>query len=100
MALEDIVLGLLLFIVPLVILGVGVGISYFVPSKKRIMSILLVLIGGVGTAFYGIGFIIIMSRESFAGAVGIGIMVAVEVATLVVGILNLRKKPSTVQPTA
>lgn len=94
MAVEDIVLGLLLVIVPVIILFAGLGLTHFMPLKRRAISIILVVVGGLGTIFYGIGFIVTMARDSLAGSIGLGLMVAVELATLLAGIINVRKKPS------
>ncbi len=95
MASTDAILGLSLIIVPIVILVAGWAALRFMPSKRRIISILLILVGGVSAAFYAIGFFAVMTRdEASAGLIGLGLMVALGLVTLVVGLVNLRKKPA------
>ncbi|XHH07945.1 MAG: hypothetical protein ACFCUE_10250 [Candidatus Bathyarchaeia archaeon] len=94
MELTNVVSGLLMIIVPILILGAGLGFSHFIPSKKRVIGIILVAVGVVGTAFFGIALIAVSSRDSLVGSIGLGLMTVVELATLAVGIRNLRKKSS------
>ncbi len=98
MASTDAILGLSLIIVPILILAAGMVALRFMPSKKRVISILLVLVGGLSTTFYAIGFFALMSRETSAGLIGLGLMVAIGIVTLVVGLVNLPKKPSKDMP--
>ncbi len=90
----DAVLGLLLLIGPVVLLIGGLGLSHFMPSKRRVIGIILVVIGGLGAAIFGIGFIMSIVRESAAAMIGLGSLFAVELVTLVVGVTIMRKKSS------
>ncbi|MGD6934803.1 MAG: hypothetical protein ACQCN5_11410 [Candidatus Bathyarchaeia archaeon] len=94
MASTDAIIGLSIIIVPIVILAAGLVALRFMPSKKRVISLLLVLVGGISTAFYAIGFFALLTREFSAGLIGLGLMIAIGLATLVVGLVNLRKKPA------
>jgi hypothetical protein len=95
LASTDAILGLSLIIIPIVILVAGWAALHFIPSKRRVISILLILVGGVSTAFYGIGFLAVMTRdEASAGLIGLGLMVALGLVTLFFGLINLRKKPA------
>jgi hypothetical protein len=92
MATLDIVLGLLLVIGPVVLLAAGLGLSHFMPSKRRVIGIILVLIGGLGAVIFGIGFIMSIVQETVAAMIGLGLLFAVELVTLVVGVIIIRKK--------
>ncbi len=92
MATFDIIMGLLLVIGPVVLLIGGLGLSHFMPAKRRVIGIILVLIGGLGAVIFGIAFIMSMVRESAAAMIGLGLLFAVELVTLVVGVTMVRKK--------
>ncbi|MGD6807089.1 MAG: hypothetical protein ACQCN4_09040 [Candidatus Bathyarchaeia archaeon] len=81
MALEDAVYGLIVIIVPIVILVVGLGLSRFLPTKKRWIGLILLLIGGLGGVVFGAGFIYSITRGSTAAILDIGSLFAVELAT-------------------
>lgn len=98
MASTDAILGLSLIIVPIVILVAGLVAMRFMPSRRRLINILLVLVGGVSTAFYAIGFFALLAREFSAGLIGLGLMIAIGLVTLLVGLVNLRKKPTKEMP--
>lgn len=89
----DAIFGLSLIIIPIVILFAGLAALRLLPAKKRLISILLVLAGGLSTAFYAIGFFVIMARGASSGLTGLGLMIALGLVTLLVGLINLRKKP-------
>jgi len=98
MALDDAVYGLIVIIVPIVILVVGLGLSRFMPTKKRLIGIILILIGALGSVIFGAGFISTLSNGKLAGMVGVGSLFAVELVTLAVGVFMSRKKPSLPPP--
>ncbi|MCW3982520.1 MAG: hypothetical protein NWE96_00825 [Candidatus Bathyarchaeota archaeon] len=94
MASTDAAYGLIVIIVPIVILVVGLGLSRFLPTKKRLIGIILILIGALGSVIFGAGFISTLSNRKMAGIVGVGSLFAVELVTLAVGVFMSRKKSS------
>jgi hypothetical protein len=86
--------GLLILIAPLAILIAGLGLSHFMPSKNRLIGIVLLLVGVVGSFIFGIGFFAVMARESAAATIALGALLAVELATLAAGVVILKRKKS------
>ncbi len=94
---SDIALGLFVLIAPIAILIVGLGLSRFLPTRKRLIGLILLLIGGFGAAIFGAGFIYAITESNIAAMIGLGSLFAVELATLGAGIV-IRRKKSLVAP--
>jgi hypothetical protein len=86
--------GLLILIAPLAILIAGLGLSHFMPSKNRVIGIVLLLVGVLGSLIFGVGFFAVMARESAAATISLGALFAVEIATLAAGVVILKRKKS------